>query len=327
MRPVPPSRPHRPPAPTVRLTNERTEPVLPSWNDGATRRAILDFVAAADALPLEQRVAVFDNDGTLWCEKPNYLQLQFMVAELHRAVENDRTLADRPEYRAVLGDDRAAQAELGLPAIAQALVELCAGISAAEFDRRVRAFFAAGRHPTLGLPLRQLRYRPMLELIDLLRAHDFSVLIVTGGGTEFVRAISHDCYGVEPERVVGSMIGYEVGRDDQNRPYPVRTTQLFGTVDEGEAKVSNLQMSVGRPPIFAAGNTPGDAEMLEYAQANDGPHLAMLVNHDDAAREFDYEGQAASFDSTGSIVDTGRGLGWTIISMRDDWNHVFATSD
>jgi phosphoserine phosphatase len=301
--------------------------ILASWRPGAVRSSIIDFVAAADRLPVDRRVAVFDNDGTLWCEKPSYIQLLFMVDELHRAVELDPTLRERPEYRALLDGDQAEQAELGLLAIAFALVELCSGISAAEFDERVRRFFADGRHPTYGVPLRDVRYQPMLELIDLLRAHEFSVFIVTGGGTEFVRAIAPSCYGVEPERVVGSMIGYEVRRDDDNRPYPVRTRQLFGDVDEGEAKVANLQMGLGRRPIFAAGNSPGDADMLEYARATDGPSLAMIVDHDDDHREFAYESVAGSFDSEGSFLDRGRDLGWTIVSMRRDWDQIFTLSD
>ncbi|WP_040493037.1 HAD family hydrolase [Ilumatobacter nonamiensis] len=303
-----------------------SEHTLASWNDGPTRQSILDFVAAADDLPVEQRVAVFDNDGTLWCEKPSYTQLLFMLGELHRAVAADATVGERSEYRALLDDDKAKQAELGLPAIAMALVELCAGITAAEFERRVLAFFESARHPTLDVPLKQLRYQPMLELVDLLREHDFSVFIVTGGGTEFVRAISNDFYGVAPERVVGSMIGYEVQRDDQDRPHPIRTKTMFGEVDEGDAKVSNLQMGLGRRPIFAAGNTPGDASMMEYARTSDGPTLALLVDHDDADREFAYEGKAASFDSAGSFVDAGRDLGWTIASMRDDWSQIFPAS-
>lgn len=305
------------------MTDQRDETRLSSWNDGPTRQSILDFIASADDLPVEQRVAVFDNDGTLWCEKPAYIQLMFMLSELKRAVGDDPSLANRVEYSALINDDKAKQAELGLPKIALALAELCAGIPPEEFERRVTEFMAVARHPTLDVPVRQLRYQPMIELVDELRAHEFTVSIVTGGGTEFLRAVSNDFYGVNPELVVGSMVAYDVGRDVGNRPTLIRTKQLFGSVDEGDAKVSNLRTGLGRHPIFAAGNTPGDLEMLEYARTGDGPSLAVLINHDDAEREFSYEGQAASFATEGAFSDVGRDLGWTVASMRDDWSRIF----
>lgn len=300
-----------------------TDP-LPSWTAGPTRDSIVEFISAAEALPLDQRVAVFDNDGTLWCEKPEYTQLLFMLDQLHLAVEQDAALADRPEYRALIDDDKAKQAELGLPAIAMALVELGAGIEPSEFAERARRFFAGARHPERGVPFKAMRYQPMLELIEELSAHDFSVFVVTGGGTEFVRAISNDFYDVDPERVVGSLVGYELRRDEQERPVLLRTKDLYGEVDEGPAKVANIQLHLGRRPIFACGNSPGDREMLEYAMAGPGPSLSLLVDHDDADREYAYQGQAGSFDSEGSLPDIGRSLGWTIVSMRDDWSQVFA---
>ena len=296
---------------------------LASWRAGSTRTAVLDFIDAADALPVADRVAVFDNDGTLWCEKPNYVQLDFLLAELVRAVESDPTHASRPEYRALLDHDVAAQAELGMMRIASALVELCAGIEPTEFDRRVRDFFATARHPSHEVPYHRMRYVPMLELLDELRAHDFSVFLVTGGGTEFVRAVAGEFYDVAPEGVVGSMVGYEFVRGPNDEPTLVRTHEIHGEVDEGPEKVENIQRALGRRPILAAGNSPGDAEMLEYALASDGPSLALLIDHDDAEREFAYESVAGTFETQESIVDTGRSLGWTVVSMASDWETVF----
>jgi phosphoserine phosphatase len=311
---------------TRRLTSTSDTNRLPSWNDGDTRQKILEFIDAASDLPVERRVAVFDNDGTLWCEKPAYIQLLFMLDRLRKAVEDDPSLAERAEYKALIENDEKLQADLGLPAIAMALVELGAGIGPEEFDLQVKDFVAGARHPRGGVSLRQMRYQPMLELIDDLRAHEFSVFIVTGGGTEFVRAISNDFYGVDPERVVGSLIKYEVRRDADDRPMLVRTKELSGEVDEGPPKVSNMQLALGRRPILAAGNSPGDTDMLQYAMAADGPSMALLIDHDDAEREFAYEGEAASFTSEGSFVDVGRDLGWTIVSMRNDWREVFPHS-
>jgi hypothetical protein len=152
-----------------------------------------------------------------------------------------------------------------------------------------------------------------------------SVFVVTGGGTEFVRAIGSDFYGVDPERIVGSLIKYEVSHDDNERPVLLRTTDLFGELDEGAAKVSNIQIGLGRRPILAAGNSPGDTEMLDYAMAADGPTMALLVNHDDAKREYAYEGEAVTFETSGSFTDIGREKGWNVVSMRDDWKTIFAS--
>ena len=298
--------------------------LLASWRPGATRSAIIEFLDAATKRPVDERVAVFDNDGTLWCEQPSYAQLEFLLGELRRAAEADPTLVDRPEYRALLDGDTEAQATLGLPTIASALVELCAGIQPHEFDQRVAAFVASARHRDTGRALRDLRYQPMLELLAELRAREFSVFLVTGGGAEFVRVLSSDFYGVGPEGVVGSTVGYDVDRDDAGRPVLVRTRDVFGEVVEGEAKVAGIQFQLGRRPILAAGNSPGDTDMLDYAMAADGPSLALLVDHDDADREYRYAGRAGSFDSDGSLPDLGRARGWTVISMRDDWAEVFA---
>ena len=163
----------------------------------------------------------------------------------------------------------------------------------------------------------------MLELIDELRAHEFDVFIVTGGGAEFVRAISRTFYDVSPDAVVGSLVGYEFTRDADGRPRLLRTTELFGEVNEGAPKVTNIQLQLGRRPIFAAGNSPGDAEMLEYALAAGTPSMALVVSHDDAEREYAYEGRAGSFETDGSFDDTARGLGITVVSMRSDWVTVF----
>ncbi len=300
--------------------------LLPSWNDGATKQAIVDFLDAALDVPVDERVAVLDNDGTLWCEKPNYPQLEFLLGELARAVGADPSLARREEYRALIDGDTAAQSELGLERIAVALIELCAGISPEEFDASVRTFFATARHRDRKVPLTEIRYQPMLELLDELRRAEFEIFIVTGGGTEFVRAIGHEFYGVTPDRVLGTQASYDFVRDAHGRAGLIRNADLVAAdANEGAAKVVNIQRAIGRHPIFAAGNSPGDGEMLDYALAADGPTLALLVDHDDAEREYAYEGEAATFETTGSFLDTAVAHGWTIASMRADWATVYAT--
>lgn len=299
--------------------------LLPSWNGGATKNALLEFLTACRDVPVHQRVAVFDNDGTLWCERPDYVQLEFMLAVLASAVTDDPTLARRHEYRALLEQDATLQAELGLERIALALVELCAGIGPREFDERVRAFFERNVHRDRAVPYLAMRYQPMLELLDALRSLEFEVFIVTGGGTEFVRAIGREFYDVSPHDVVGTLVTYEFTRDGDGRPHLVRGSALDGVAaNEGEVKVANIQRHVGRRPIFAAGNSAGDREMLEYALASAGPSLALLVDHDDAEREYAYTARAGTIDFDGDVVEFGRALGWTIVSIRDDWVRVFS---
>jgi phosphoserine phosphatase len=301
---------------------EHFESMLPSWRPGATRDAITAFLSAAEAIAPTDRVAVFDNDGTLWTEKPMYPQQAFFVHELTRAVTADPSLAQRPEYAALITRDDAAVAEIGLPRIAMALADLFTGWSPTEFAARARAFLLESTHPLLGHPYSAGVYRPMLELLDALRSCGFAIFIVTGGGTEFVRAVSHDLYGVAPEGVVGTLIGYEYVVVD-GAPGLVRTNSLTGDANEGHAKVVNIQQHLGRRPVFAAGNSAGDREMIEWAVAADGPSLGVLVDHDDDEREVAYESVAGTFESTENIVDVGRREGWTVVSMRDDWSTVF----
>jgi phosphoserine phosphatase len=297
--------------------------LLPSWRPGAARDAVVAFLDAVTDVPAEDRFACFDNDGTLWCERPTYVQLDYFVDTLRTATRADGSLLSRPEYAAVLDGDRAALGDLGLVRVALALTELCAGWSPEQFTASVRDFMARADHPTLGRPHRTAVYLPMLELLDALRAREVTVSIVSGGGTEFVRAVSRDLYGVPPELVVGTMVGYDYDRDDGGRPRLRRTASVDGAANEGAAKVSAIQAQLGRRPLLAAGNSGGDREMLEWAAGQDGPTLALLVDHDDGARETAYTSVAQTFDESEPITQVGARLGWTVVSMARDWEQVF----
>jgi phosphoglycolate phosphatase-like HAD superfamily hydrolase len=303
-----------------------TGPRLPSWRPGATRDAVLGYLDDLD-VPVADRVAYVDNDGTMWCERPRYVQLDFFVDALRRRTADDPSSSARPEFAAVLGGDAAEVERLGLPRIARALASLFDDETPQEFATAVDAFLAHYRHPDLKVPLAGIVYQPMLELLDELRAHDFTVGIITGGGTEFVRRVSEPLYGVPPELVVGTLIGYELHRDEHDRPLLKRTTRLTGDLNEGDAKVSHIQRQLGRPPLVAAGNSPGDRQMLEWAQASPHPSLALLVHHDDDQREYAYEGRAESFTSDERITDVADRRGWVTISMRDDWATIFPGAD
>jgi phosphoserine phosphatase len=299
-----------------------TAAALPSWRPGPTRDAIVAFLDAVTSVPVERRVACLDNDGTLWCERPSYVQLDFFVDELEQAVARDPGVAERAEFAALLSGDGAAIADLGLARIAGALSGLCAGISPDEFTSRVRDFMGRARHATLDRPLTGMVYQPMLELLDVLRTLDFTICVVTGGGTEFVRAVSDDLYGVPPERVVGTLLEYDVV-DPGDQPSLVRTDRLFGAANEGAAKVSGIQTQLGRRPILGVGNSGGDRQMLAWAATGEGPTLALLVDHDDAEREFSYRSTAESFTETEPITDVAARLGWTVASIARDWETVF----
>jgi phosphoserine phosphatase len=297
--------------------------LLPSWRPGSSRDAIVGFLEASDAISPEARVAVFDNDGTLWCEKPAYAQLAFFLAELATAAKSNPALADQPEYAALIKDPRLAVTELGLLQVAHALAQLVAGIEPEDFAARAHRFLTEAIHPTLDIPYSRAVYQPMLELLDALRARDFAIFITTGGGTEFVRAVSQELYGVAPEGVVGSLIAYEYVERDGG-PVLLRTDALHGEANEGRAKVVSIQQQLGRRPVFAAGNSAGDREMIEWAVATKGPTLGVLIDHDDDEREAAYESVAGTFESDERIVDVARRAGWTVVSMRHDWEVVFA---
>jgi phosphoserine phosphatase len=297
---------------------------LASWRPGRTRDAIVSFLDRLDDVPAHERVAYVDNDGTMSCEKPTYVQFDFFIDALAQRVADDPSLGERPEFAAVLSGDMAAVGEIGLAKVAGALAALFDGQTPHEFAAAVDDFLGRYRHRTLGSGLDGVIYQPMLELLDELRARDFTVGIVTGGGTEFVRQVSKRCFGVEPGMVVGTLIGYRFERDDEGRPAVRRTITQSGTANEGGAKIEHIQAQIGLPPLIAIGNSGGDREMLEWAQGHPRGGLAVLVDHDDADREFAYQSTAATFAEAEPISTVAERLGWVVVSMRDDWDTVFA---
>jgi phosphoserine phosphatase len=295
---------------------------LPSWNEGPARAAIEAYLARIDDIPVAERVAVFDNDGTLWCEKPTYPQALFLVQELHARAAEDPGLAADPIVAALLEDGLAAAAEHGLGAIAQVLLRVHEGLTTEEFAAAAERWYAEARHPRFGVPFTEMTYAPMLELVELLRAHDFRVFVVTGGGVEFVRVVGEQLYGVRPDDVVGSAVQLRVERRD-GRMVLVREAKLLGSPNEGEPKPINVQAHIGQRPLVAAGNSAGDREMLEHADGGEWPWLCLVVNHDDAEREYAYAGASATDPSAEPILATAEARGWTVVSMRDDWARVF----
>lgn len=301
---------------------------LSSWNDGAAKTAIIDFVdrvtedGGADYVAPEDRIAVLDNDGTLWCEKPAYVQAMFILGRLHEQAAADPELAARPVVRALLAGDLEAAHACGIAEVSGVLLATHVGLTTEEFAATARAWLAQAMHPRFGRRFAELTYRPMLELLGLLRTHRFQVFVVTGGGVEFVRAVSDQIYDVPSDDVVGSAVQLRFERRD-GRVVLVREAAVLGSPNEGEPKPINIQAHVGRRPIFAAGNSAGDREMLEYATTGPLPSLALVIDHDDADREYAYRGASVTDPDAEPILETAGRLGWTVVSMREDWARIF----
>jgi phosphoserine phosphatase len=296
--------------------------LLPSWRPGAARDAIVRFLEDAASLPDAERFACFDNDGTLWCERPTYVQFEFFRDALVRRANRDSAIATRREFAAVLNNDPTEIAAIGLERIALALAGLFEGLTPEEFAAEARNFMATAVHAT-GRPMRSIAYQPMLELLDALRSLEFTIAISTGGGTEFVRAVSADIYNTPAELVVGTLIDYDFARTPGGVELR-RTARILGSANEGAAKVTNIQTQLGRRPAFAAGNSNGDREMLEWTSAGRLPTLSVLITHDDAEREYAYESRSETLTETESVGDVAERLGWTVVSMANDWVTVFA---
>ncbi|WP_431303589.1 HAD family hydrolase [Sediminicoccus sp. BL-A-41-H5] len=300
---------------------------LPSWRDGPVKRAILTTIrrtaraGSPDFVPPAERVAVFDNDGTLWVEQPLYPQLALSVERLKEITARDPALLQRPVVKAAVEGDLATVLSSGERALAELAALASAGMSQVQFNRLVTHWLSTTPHPRFNRPHMRLIYQPMLEVMRLLRREGFAVWIVTGGEQEFVRAFSNATYGVPIERVVGAVTLTEFRLDGARSSALYRLPAIDG-VDVGPGKPIGIGRFIGRRPQIAFGNSDGDIEMLQYATSAPGARLGMLVHHDDGAREYAYDR-----DSHVGRLDRGLGLaqqwGWPLISMKNDWLRVF----
>jgi phosphoglycolate phosphatase-like HAD superfamily hydrolase len=300
--------------------------MLDAWNDGATKSAIVDFVGRVtnegpDFVPPESRVAVFDNDGTLWCEKPMYIQLDFLLRRFKEQAEADPSLRDRQPYKAAYSGDLTWLGDAvtkhyqgddsDLKPLVAAILTSQHEITVDELASRFNAFFAEAKHPILGRPYTACGYTPMVQLLRYLEANGFTNYIVSGGGRDFMRPATQGLYGIPPERVVGSSVGL-IYRDGD-----LYTTAQPEFLDDGPIKPVRLWSRIGRRPIFAAGNSNGDIEMLQFTGANTSPSLRLLVLHDDADREFDYVAGSEK------ALELAKTESWTVASIKNDWASVF----
>jgi hypothetical protein len=313
-------------APALPLRVVAADDPLSSWNEGASKRAILDFVAAVttegspDFVPAPERIAVFDNDGTLWVEQPYYTQLRFALDRVAALAPQHPEWATQEPFASVLKGDLAGVMAGGQKAIVELVMATHAGMTTEAFAGIVRAWIATARDPKFGEPYTRLVYQPMLEVLAFLRASGFETWIVSGGGIEFMRPWTEPTYGVPPERVLGSSIvtRYEV-RD--GAPALVREPKI-DFIDDGPGKPVGIGKFVGRRPIAAFGNSDGDFEMLEWTTSGPGQRLGMIVHHDDAAREYAYD-RNSRVGRLDRALDAAPRHGWRIISMKDDWARLF----
>jgi phosphoserine phosphatase len=300
---------------------EQTDDPLPSWRDGATKRAILDFVkqvttkGGPDYVPPAERIATFDNDGTLWAEKPLYFQVAFVFERARQMAKSDSTLKDKQPYKAILQNDRAFLSKLGVEDLFSTLLATHANMTQQEFDDLARQWLAEARHPRYHRHYTEVVYQPMLELLRHLRAHGFQTWICSAGGIDFMRLFSQEVYGIPPEQVIGSSLKKRFEVTDQG-PVLHREAQIALANDKA-AKPGSIQQHIGRRPILAAGNSDGDLQMLQYTDDGDGPTLMLLVHHDDAEREYDYD------KGTENALAEARRRGWTVVSIQKDFRRVF----
>ncbi len=299
---------------------------LPSWTDGASKQQIFDFVASvtnsdgSDFVPPNKRIATFDNDGTLWSEKPTYFQLLFIIDRVKSMAADHPEWKTTQPFQAVLENDMETLKAAGKHGLIKLAMATHAGMTTDEFEIIVKNWLATARHPTTGKPYNAMVFQPMLELLDYLRANDFKVFIVSGGGLEFMRPWTEAVYGIPPDQVVGSSIEtrYEL-RDD--KPVLVRLPELH-FIDDNVTKPVAINRFIGQRPIFAAGNSDGDFEMLKWTTSGEGKRLGILVHHTDADREWAYDRES----SEGRLV---RGLdeadenGWLVIDMARDWQVIY----
>jgi len=308
---------------------------LPSWNDGPTRKAILDFVEtttdslSAGFVPEPERIATFDNDGTLWTEHPMYTQLTFALDRVKLLAPEHPDWKTQQPFKAVLDNDMKALAAAGEHGLVELVMATHAGMSTADFETIVTEWYATARHPRFKRPYTELAYKPMVELLEYLRANGFKTFITSGGGVEFMRPITQEVYGIPPEQVVGSTIEtkYEVV---DGRPVLTRLPKI-DFIDDKAGKPVGINKFIGRRPIAAFGNSAGDREMLEWTGAGDGPRLKVLVFHDDAEREYAYGPANGLPDSPfgtfpQSLMDEAQEKGWVVISMKGDWKQIFSSA-
>jgi phosphoglycolate phosphatase-like HAD superfamily hydrolase len=300
---------------------------LPSWNDGAAKKAITDFVArvtkegGADFVAPAERISTFDNDGTLWCEQPLYFQVAFALDQVKAMAPGHPEWKTQQPFKGLLEKDKQALAASGEKGLLQIITASHTGMTTEDFTKNVRDWMASARHPRFNRPYNSLVYQPMLELLAYLRANGFKTFIVSGGGVEFMRPWVETTYGIPPEQVVGSTgeVRFQIGVDGKPALMKLPKVEF---IDDGPGKPAGINRFIGRRPIFAFGNSDGDLQMLQWTTAGSGARFAGIVHHTDADREYAYDRQS-KVGKLDKALDAAAGGGWTVVDMKQDWKVVF----
>jgi phosphoglycolate phosphatase-like HAD superfamily hydrolase len=306
---------------------------LSSWNDGASKSAVLDFVKQVTTsgsptfIPPADRIVTFDNDGTLWLEKPLYIQLQHGLQAIGKAAAEKPELRARQPFKAVYEKDMAwlgkaaADYAKGDPSsvfiLVSGLTEVLEGVTVESFMAEVKEFLSNAQDPRFKKAYKQLTYKPMVELVHYLQENGFQVFITSGGGRDFIRAVSEEIYNIPRSMVIGSTVNFKYAEDSQGVTQVMRTKEIEQPIDDGPGKPPHIHRAIGRRPIMAAGNSDGDIHMLKYARGHKAPSLALLVHHDDAEREYAYDGGSEK------ALQLAAQDGWVVVSMKNDWKTVF----
>jgi phosphoglycolate phosphatase-like HAD superfamily hydrolase len=301
---------------------------LPSWNDGAAKQGIVTLVQGTTDeksptfVPEAERIATFDNDGTLWVEQPMYTQVVFAFDRVKALAPSHPQWKTTEPFRSVLLDDREKMARFSIPDFDKVFAETHGGITVEAFEALAKEWLATARHPRYKRPYTELVYQPMLEVLRYLRANGFKTYIVTGGGQDFVRVFADAVYGVPPEQVVGSAGKAKFEYDKDGKPELIKLpSALF--IDDHGGKPEGINLMIGRRPRAAFGNSTGDQQMLEWTQAGGGQRLMMLVHHDDAQREYAYGAKSIIGKFSDELMAEAKKRGWLVISMKNDWNRMF----
>jgi phosphoglycolate phosphatase-like HAD superfamily hydrolase len=306
-------------------TLAHAEDPLPSWNETASKKAIIGFVgkvttAGSDFVPSAERIAVFDNDGTLWAEQPMYFQAIYIFDRIKQLAPRHPEWKDREPFASVLKGDIKAALAGGEKGLLEMTMATHAGLTSEEFNKTVTDWLATAKHPKTGMPFTGMVYQPMLELLTYLRANGFKTFIVSGGGIDFMRPWAEKAYGIPPEQVIGSSIKAKYEIRDGN-PVIVKLPEL-NFIDDKGGKPIGIHHHIGRRPIFAVGNSDGDFEMLEWTTSGKGARLGMIIHHTDAEREFAYD-RESHIGKLDRGLDEGPKRGWTMINMKNDWITIF----
>jgi phosphoserine phosphatase len=311
---------------SIEEENKIDKTILPSWNEGTTKQAIIDFVEAATNegspgfIPQADRIAVFDNDGCLWSEKPMYFQLFFAIDMVNNMAADHPEWKEEQPFKAILEQDQATIATFGEHEILQIVMATHAGYSTEEFSQIAKTWMSTATHPTTGKPYTEMVFKPMLELLEFLRDNGFTTFIVSGGGVEFMRVWAPEVYGIPSHQIIGSTIKTEFVVEDGTPE--IRRLPEIGVIDDKEGKPLMIQQIIGKKPVFCAGNSDGDLPMMKWTASNELGSLMLYIHHTDSEREWAYD-RNSSVGRLDKGLDEAMEKGWTIVDMAADWKVVY----